>query len=143
MKKITLVIVAICTLLSLSACTKSGQTKINSYNPNETIGSVPNPNMVTGKNTDVHRLGTASDTMARVASQVPGVQRATVFTNGGTAYVRVTLDGNVKTMSQMNKVKNEVFSKVQAKMPSYKIRVFATKNKNTQGNQGTTTQNMK
>lgn len=129
MKKIIFVLVSIFILSSISACTKNDQARINSYSPDEQINSKPNPNMITGRSTDVHNLGAATNAMAAVARQVPGVQRATVYTNGATAYVRLTLNNTIKTKEQINSVKNQVYTRVKQKMPRFNVRVYAAKNR--------------
>lgn len=130
MKKLTFVLVSLIILSFLTACTNNDQARMNSYSTNEQLDSVPNPNMVTGRSTDVHNLGKATNAMSVAARSVPGVQRATVYTNGGTAYVRLTLTNTVKTTQQINEVKNQVYTKVKKKMPRFDVRVYASKNRN-------------
>lgn len=131
MKKIAIAIVTILLALSFSACTQNQQMKTNQYQKNESVGRIPNPNTVTGRKTDVHNLGSATNTMSKAATQVPGVQRATVFTNGGTAYVRIMVDNNVKTGDQINKVRQAVSNAVKQKMPRFNVKVYIGKIKAT------------
>lgn len=131
MKKIITAITTILLVLSFSACTQNSQMKTNQYQRNETVGRIPNPNTVTGRKTDVHNLGSATNTMSKTASQVPGVQKATVFTNGGTAYVRIMVDKNVTSGDQINKVRQAVSSAVKKKMPRFNVKVYVGKIKAT------------
>ena len=129
MKKLIVVLVSFFILSSLNACTNNDQARIKSYSTNEQLDSVPNPNMVSGRSTDVHNLGAATNAMSDAARRVPGVQRATVYTNGATAYVRLTLNQSVKTTAQINDVKKQVYTNVKRKMPRFNVRVYTSKNK--------------
>lgn len=96
-------------LFIFSACANNNQSGMRSYSTNDQNDVVPNPNMITGRSTDVHNLGTVTRSMAAVARQVPGVQKAFVYTNGPTAYIRLTLDKSVNSAAQLEQIKNQVY----------------------------------
>ncbi|WP_134702486.1 hypothetical protein [Ammoniphilus sp. YIM 78166] len=107
-----------------------GQKKNNLYhNPpgfydddkgfkNDFVPSDLNPNMVTGVN-DLYNLNGDARIMAQIAAGIPGIDRAWVNINGGTAHVNIRIRNGV----DVDSVRAAVYEQVKLKMPRYQIDV--------------------
>ncbi|MBO8172031.1 MAG: YhcN/YlaJ family sporulation lipoprotein [Bacillaceae bacterium] len=100
---------------------RQGPDRVNQYG-NDTITREVNPNMVTGRNTDLFNIYAESGRMTARARQVEGVRNATVIINGGNAYVALELDPNLNP-SQRTETEMEVRRQLQYMMPRYNVRV--------------------
>lgn len=95
---------------------------LNNRYGDDTIAREVNPNMVTGRDTDLYNLGWEADRMADAAAGVAGVEDAVAVINGGYAYVAIDLEDTV-SRDQAGKVEREVTRTLQRIMPRYDFRV--------------------
>jgi len=80
-----------------------------------------NPNLLpTNLNAD-------ADRMANIAARVKGVDSATTFIVGKTAYVGLDINRNVNRNTDIGRVENEVLLALNKAMPKYDIRVTSDK----------------
>lgn len=103
-------------------------TDPNAENHGNHILSNPGPNpairggRVEGGDGDQHPQAEA-DRIAQAAASVPGVKRATVIINGETAYIGLQFDRVMRDQSRLAYVKDQVRTRVQQKMPRYRVRL--------------------
>ncbi len=82
-----------------------------------------NPNMVTGRNTDLYNLYAEADILADTAAAVDGVERARVWINGGTVWVTLNFEDQIRDRSERNRIRENVLYSLQRKMPRYRFRI--------------------